>query len=204
LQWAAAGESANKDDAMKKFFDNLRVLREAFAVGAVLPTVVIVHHSRKSDNTFLGSQVIFASVDGMILCEADGPGVKLTCPGMRDAEAFAPLGLLFETTKIKTDEGLQSDRAIVSSSALIALVQSGVTGSGMVDALETPVLAALAEGPLRAAELMQKLGVGRKIYSTLHTLEGRRALIQYDDPKDSRSKLYRLREPEDDVAEGIV
>lgn len=162
LQWAALGASASDDNAMKTFFDSLAAFRRRLASDdEVLPTVLLVHHTRKADDSFLGSQIIYASVDGMILCKAVNGSVVLSCPlGMRDAEAFDNISLVFDTVPIVTDAGKQSDRAIVSTSSIFSVMNSGKPLSSIEDPSDwRAVLYALQDGPLNAGDLENASGL---------------------------------------------
>jgi len=72
-----------------------------------------VSHTRKNDDRFLGAQNIYGWIDCMIKAVPKDGSLTLSCDGIRDGEAFDDIAMQFETTTVNTDQGPQTDRAIV-------------------------------------------------------------------------------------------
>lgn len=84
------GADENSAQDMGRLVAALDTLKTEF--GAV---VMVVHHTVKNTNEERGSSALRGAADLMILCTkvttSSGPGVKLTCKKMKEAEEFEPV-----------------------------------------------------------------------------------------------------------------
>jgi len=82
------------------------------------PTVLLIHHTRRSDNEFIGSQAIKGWLDAMMCLSANVKGDvgTLECDKMRDDAGFDDMHLGFEAVLVRTAKGMKGERVLLPPS----------------------------------------------------------------------------------------
>jgi hypothetical protein len=105
---------ANENDAgeMNAVFANMEEFQ--FQLNAKeKPGILATHHTTKDGMNYRGSSAILGAVDALILSESSGNQITLTCKAMKDARAFEPVTVQWDTVRIDTEEeGWQESLAV--------------------------------------------------------------------------------------------
>lgn len=131
------------------------------------PTTVLLAHSRKNDDRYLGAQNIYGWVDGMITLTGKGDHVELSCDGFRDGEPFSPIELMFGAVKVLTEDGPQAERAIVGRATMsdkldnLDKVDSGKVTQATTDKASVVEALRKAGGSARHKDLLMSVGGDR-------------------------------------------